>query len=96
MSAIAIPTPTVDALLDRDGLYTDVGELRVACTLDGLSEHMTAIFIDDFEESRNAEWAAESAAEIAAENAWLVHAENAGWEETEAERAYDAARGVYW
>lgn len=88
MSTLAIPTPTVDALLDRDGLYTDVGELLLACQADGLDEHMTAIFIDDFEASRNAEWDAQAADEIAAENAWLRHAENAGFDESIAEDRY--------
>ena len=40
------------------------------------------------------EAAAQQEAEIWAENAWLRHAENAGWEETELERQIEAERGV--
>lgn len=36
----------------------------------------------------------EQEAELYAENAWLRHAENAGWEDSEMERQIEAERGV--
>jgi hypothetical protein len=85
-------TPTVQKVLEIDGLYFDERELLLAAWADGLSEYDCRALVAELDDERNEEFAIQQEAEIYAEDAWLRAAESAGYDEAEAE--YYSGR--YW
>ncbi len=91
MSAIDTLPPTVLKVCEIDGHYADERELLLAAYADGLSVEDCRALVSELMAEFDKEFAAQAESEIAAENAWLYHAENAGFWESEAEYRYHGA-----
>ncbi len=86
---------TVAKVLELDGPYFDERELLLAAWADGLSVAECRLLVAELDDERNEEFAAQQESEIWAEGASVRYAENAGWEEAEAERRWEHQQGIW-
>lgn len=80
--------------LENLDCYPTRDEIFLAAIEDGYTPAAASVYADELDAIHAEEWAIQQEGEIAAENAWLHHAENAGWQETQAEEEYERAMGV--
>ncbi len=84
----------MDNALENLSAYPTVEEIFLAALADGYTPAAADAYATELDAIISREWEIQQEGEIAAENAWLIHAENAGWQETELERQYEDAMGV--
>lgn len=84
----------MDNALENLGPYPTTDEIYLAAIEDGYTPAAAEAYANELMALLERDWAIQQEGEIAAENAWLIAAENAGWQETELEREYERSLGV--
>ncbi len=74
--------------------YPTTDEIFLAALEDGYTPAAAEAYANELMALLERDWAIQQEGEIAAENAWLIAAENAGWQETQLEEEHERAMGV--